>query len=328
MSRKNYLIQIFGLIFGVVISSLFLVLLCSAQEKSLTITSLEIEKTAIASIDVAGYPDFLELGYGSVWISNEAVPAVQRLDPKTNKIVAEVKMKEPCGAMAIGFDSLWIADCKDKTIVRIDPQTNRIIATIPVSVADSETSIAAGADGVWVLSDKRGVLSRINPKTDKVIANIKVRPNSFCAMFGYGAVWITNTENNSVQRINPKTNKITATISVGGQPRFLAVGEGGVWTLNQTDGTVSRINPKNNQIAATIEVGVSGKGGDIAVGEGFVWVRAVKILLSAIDPKTNRVISQFVPPAGSGSVRAGNGAVWISAHDINKVWRLKPKQSN
>jgi YVTN family beta-propeller protein len=92
--------------------------------------------------------------------------------------------------------------------------------------------------------------------------------------------------------------------------------------LNQGDGSVSRIDPKTNQLVATVEVGVPGPGGDIAVGDGAVWVRASKVLLSVIDPKTNQVVKRYGPAQGSGAVRAGNGKVWVSAHDVNKVWRL------
>jgi 40-residue YVTN family beta-propeller repeat len=129
-----------------------------------------------------------------------------------------------------------------------------------------------------------------------------------------------------VQRIDPMTNRVVATIPVRCQPRFLAVGEGGVWVLNQADGTVSRIDPQTNQVAATIEVGVPGFGGDIAAGEGAVWVRANKFLLSKIDPKSNQVVKRFGPAQGSGAVRAGDGKVWVSAHDVNKVWSLDSRR--
>src|SRR5262249_30275579 len=160
-----------------------------------------------------------------------------------------------------------------------DAKVNEIAAKIPLTIADTEASIAAGEGGVWVLTDRKGVLSRIDPATNRVVAEIPVKPNSFAAIAGFGAIWVTNTgeprgtENGSVQRIDPKTNNVVATISVRSQPRFLAVGEGAVWVLNQRDGTVSRIDPETNEVAATIETGVAGAGGDIAAGEGFVWVR-------------------------------------------------------
>ncbi|MFL5341339.1 MAG: DUF5074 domain-containing protein [Gemmataceae bacterium] len=291
-----------------------------------------IDKAAVATIPVKGYPDWLEFGHGSLWVSNLGTGAVQRIDPATSKIVAEVKVNQPVAAMASGFGSIWVASGKDKAIIRIDAKTNAVTASIPVMVADSEGSLAVGEGGVWVLTDKKGVLSRIDPETNKVVAQITVKPNSFAAMAGFGSVWVTNTgaprstEDGAVQRIDPKTNTVVATIPVRRQPRFLAVGEGAVWVLNQTDGTVSRIDPETNKVAATIDAGVPGFGGDIAAGEGGVWVRGTKVLLHVIDPKTNTVVKRFGPSQGSGAVRAGGGKVWVSAHDVNKVWALDPRR--
>jgi YVTN family beta-propeller protein len=291
---------------------------------------LPIEKSAVATLHLEGYPDWLEIGFGSLWVSNAGIGAVQRIDLKTNKVVAEVKVNRPCAAMAVGYDSLWVASRADKSIYRIDAKANKVAAAIPVTIADSEASIAAGEGGVWVLTDKKGVLSRIDPETNKVVAEVPVKPYSYAAMAGYGAIWVTNTgeprstDNGSVQRVDPKTNTVTATIPVRNQPRFLAVGEEAVWVLNQTDGTVSRIDPETNKVVATIEAGVKGPGGDISAGEGMVWVRGTKVLLAALDPKTNQVVKRFGPPMGSGAVRAGNGKVWVSAHDVKKVWGLNP----
>ena len=93
----------------------------------------------------------------------------------------------------------------------------------------------------------------------------------------------------------------------------------------QIDGVVILRDAKTNEVVATIEVGVPGPGGDIAAGEGAVWVRGTRVLLSVIDPKTNQVIKRFGPARGSGAVRAGGGNVWVSAHDVNRVWRLNPR---
>lgn len=312
--------------------SLLLLLLAvpSLADDPLAVTS--IDKAAAATISLKGFPDWLEIGFGSLWVSNIGTGAVQRIDPETNKVTAEVKVNQPVAAMAAGYGSIWVASYKDKAIVRIDSKTNTVTATIPVMVAETEASIAAAEGGVWLLTDKKGILARIDPETNKVVAQITVKPHSFAAMAGFGAIWVTNTgeprskNNGSVQRIDPKTNTVVATIAVKGQPRFLAVGEGAVWVLNQADGSVSRIDPKTDKVTATIDIGVPGPGGDIAAGEGSVWVRADKFLLSVIDPKTNQVVKRYGPAQGSGAVRAGGGKVWISAHDVNKVWALDPRR--
>ncbi len=307
------------------LSFLFLSSLCYAQE------AIDISEVATATLEVKGYPDWIEISKRSVWISNGGLNLLQRIDPKKNSIIAEVTVNAPCAAFTIGFGSVWVASCGDKAIIRISEKSNSIIARIPLTIANDEGSIVADKHGVWVLSDAKGVLTRIDPEHNKVVAQIAVKENSFAAMAGFGSIWITNIgdvstkEPGSVQRIDPKTNTVIATIPVGVQPRFLAVGEGGVWALNQVDGSVSRIDPASNKIVATIECQAPGTGGDISAGEGFVWVRVKQQLMLVIDPKSNTVIRKFGPPAGSGAVRAGQGAVWITAHDINKVWRLDPK---
>jgi virginiamycin B lyase len=116
---------------------------------------------------------------------------------------------------------------------------------------------------------------------------------------------------------------VVATIPVGPAPRFLAWGAGALWVLNQGDGSVTRVAPETNQAVGTIPVGVPGTGGDIAFGEGAVWVSAAGVPLSRIDPVTNRVVAQF-RGAGGDAARVGHGSIWLSNHALEQVWRIEP----
>ncbi len=289
-----------------------------------------IAQAAAATLNIPGSVDFLAADGAAVWATNRG--RVEKLVLGEAAPVATVGVPTPCGAMTVAFGSLWVANCRDRSLYRIDLAASpRVVATIATGLADprGELSVADGAGSIWVLSDQTGVLSRIDPGSNKVVATIPVKPNSFAAVFGFGSVWITNTgapksgEPGSVQRIDPSFNKVVATIPVGPVPRFLAAGEGGVWTLNQGDGSVTRIDPASNSAVAAIAVEVPGGGGDIAAGAGRVWVRASKVLLSAIDPATNRVTARYGPPGGSGAVRVAGDLVWVTAHDIQTVWVLK-----
>ncbi len=105
-----------------------------------------IEKRAQAAIRLEGFPDWLEIGFGSLWVSNAGLGAVQRIDPGTNKVIAEIKVKNPCAAWPPATVRLWVASRRDKSIYRIDAQSNKVTATIPLTIADSEASIAAGRE--------------------------------------------------------------------------------------------------------------------------------------------------------------------------------------
>src|SRR5260370_30289564 len=101
----------------------------------------------------------------------------------------------------------------------------------------------------------------------------------------------------------------------------MAAGEGFVWTLNQGTGTVTKIDPRTLKVVATIDVGVPGAGGDIATGEGALWVTQKTIPVSRIDPATNKVTAQLYGPGGD-AMRIGHGYVWLSNGREGKVWRF------
>jgi virginiamycin B lyase len=282
------------------------------------------ELHALAKFSVPGSPDWVAVG-DSVWISNKPKNNISNLDARTNQVGAVIAVaKDPCSGLAVAFGSVWVPICSDGTVERVDLKSRKVVASIPSGVANTEGGITTGAGSVWMPSDASGVLARIDPAINKVVSKISIPPGSFTAAFDAGSVWITSTKNNLVTRVDAKSEKVLAKIAVGPQPRFMAAGLGSVWTLNQGDGSVSRVDPATNQVSATIAVGVPGEGGDIAVGEGAVWVTAIGKPLTKIDPATNRVVAQYVGKGGD-ALRVGLGSLWLSNHEFHEVWRIDPK---
>ena len=286
-----------------------------------------IADQAIATLSIPGYVDFLAAEGSAVWATN--TDRLEKLDADHSAPVATIAVPTPCGVMAVAGGTMWVASCRELAVYRLDLASGSTVAIIPTGLADptGELSIAVGAGSVWVLS-AQGVLSRIDADTNEIVARIDVLPGSYAAAFDFGAVWISNTEpgisDGSVQRIDPATNRVVATIETGPRPRFIAAGVGGVWTLNWGDGSVTRIDPESNTATATLALGMLGGGGDIATGAGRVWVRGNDVLLVAIDPADNRVAATYGPPAGSGAVRVADDLVWVTSHDTNTVWVLRP----
>lgn len=273
---------------------------------------------------VGGAPDWLAIT-DVVYVSNKPKNSIGRLDPKEGKVLSELTgFNKPCSGLAVGFGSLWVPNCGDGSLSRVDLKSGNQTASIPTGVANSEGGIAVSSDSVWMMTKPDSTLARIDPMSNRIVAEIPLPTGCYTPAFGMDAVWVTCTETGQLIRVDPATNLITAQIKTGAQPRFLAVGEGAVWTLNQTKGNVSRIDPQTNKVVATIEVGVPGPGGDIAAGEGSVWVTSFQFPLSRIDPDTNEVVQQFVG-VGGDAVRAGNGSVWLTDLAHGKVWKFDPK---
>ena len=281
----------------------------------------------IAVFPVAGNPDWQTVTSDAVWVTSGSKNTVHRLDPKTNTVAAVVEVgKKPCSGLVSAFGSLWVPNCTDHTVSRVDLKTNQVVATLDLGPANSEGGLTANADSIWMLSDAKGILSRIDPATNRLVAEIQVPTGSFVAVLGEdNAIWVVSTDTSTVVRVDPKTNLITDRVAVGPKPRFTAAGGGAIWTLNQGDGTVSRIDVKTRKLVTSIELGVPGGGGEIAYGEGYLWVTVFEIPLSQIDPETNKVIKQWVG-SGGDAVRVGHGSVWLSNIRQENVWRIDPKQ--
>jgi len=274
------------------------------------------------AIEVPDFGDFLTTDGDTVWMTN--IKRIERWS--IGGRTASVAVPRPCGAPVVAFEALWVTDCETKSLVRIDRRRATVTARIPTGIADpdGEMSLAAGAGAIWMATDPTGIVSRIDPAKNRVVATIKVAPESRGVAFGFGSAWVTNAKSASVQRIDVKSDRVVATIPVGKSPGFITTGEGAVWVQNQADGTVTRIDPKHDRVAATIKVGRDLIYGDIATGAGRVWVRTTgDQLLAVIDPWTNRIVARLGKPRGSGAVRYGGGRVWVTAHDVHRLWAIK-----
>src|SRR5579863_399244 len=276
-----------------------------------------------ATFPVEGSPDWMVVAEDAVWVTSARRNHVVRLDATTNLPTSIVTVNKPCSGLAAGFGSIWIPSCGDRSLLRVDERSAQIVATIGAPPAESEGGIATGAGSVWLTTDRKGTLSRVDPNTNAIVASIPIAPGSFAAAFEDGAVWVTSTEKNLVTSVDPGTNKATATVPVGPKPRFLTAGAGSIWTLNQGDGSVSRVNAKTNKLEATIPAGVPGEGGEIAFGEGAVWVTMFDFPITRIDPVVNRVVAQWAGPGGD-SIRVGHGSLWLTDMKRQTVLRIRP----
>jgi DNA-binding beta-propeller fold protein YncE len=127
-------------------------------------------------------------------------------------------------------------------------------------------------------------------------------------------------------RIDPLRETIVARIAVGPSPKFMTVGSGALWVQNRRDGSVSRVDPATNREVARIETHAPTEWGDIAAGEGAIWLAVDGTPVTRIDPRTNRVSDQFVGGSGADAIRVGFGALWVADHEHGEVWQVDVRQ--
>jgi YVTN family beta-propeller protein len=259
----------------------------------------------------------------AVWTMQRAAGAVVRIQAKDNAAETPIVVgAQPCASLIVAFDTVWIPLCGDRVIARPSVKDKAPPAKVRMAVADADGRIATGVGSVWIVSDRKGVLSRIDPDTNQSVAEIYLSGGASSIAFGEDALWATSEDGNLLTRVNPHNNEIVERIVVGPKPGRLAIGEGAVWTLNRGDGSVTRVDPKTNKVVATIAIGSTIAGGEIAAGEGSVWISAAGTPIVRIDPRTNRAVQRFTGDGG-GAILIAHGSVWVAAE--KQTWRLDPK---
>lgn len=280
----------------------------------------------VQTIAAEPFPDWVTIAEGAAWVANVG-SGVVGYDLTTAAPMFDV----PTGVeVCLGMDSspgaLWVGACDTTTLYRVNTADGTIAATIflPFDSIAEESSIAASDEFAWVMSagnDRQ--IAQISVADNSIVATFAAPSGASAMRFLAGSLWVSDDVGSAVHRIDPTTGEEQALIEVDAGARFLAVGEDHVWVMNNRAGTVTSIDPASNTVTATIVASTSPvNGGDIAVGGGFVWARVSEVLVAQIDPSTNTVVARFGPSAGSGSVAADDDAVWISAHEVLKVWRV------
>jgi virginiamycin B lyase len=299
----------------------------SAQLEPELPEATSVKRAGGEAIRAPASADWVLVDFGRAWVSGVG-DGVGFYDAKTGRLQGSVAVRAPCAGMDSGFGAVWTATCGKRGVARIDPKTGEVTKWVAVDVpAEGESSIGAGEGGIWAIADGDDcsgcMLVRIDPRTVKITDTYDVPEGGTAVRAGLGGIWITYSSEDRVAHVDPETGAVVSEIDVGSGPRFLDVGEGGVWVMNQLDGSVSHVDPTSDRVVATIPVDAGSIfGGDVTVGEGFVWLRASSELVAQIDPATDRVVARIGKPQASGGVHASEGQLWILGHyEKPQGWR-------
>jgi YVTN family beta-propeller protein len=274
------------------------------------------------------------------------VDSLQRIDPKTNKLVATIGgVGSNPSAIADGAGSVWVGSADDGTVSRIDAKTNEVRKAINTGAPDaivfrdgsvlvanqfgSLTSIdpanmsattgsqpgfgygsfALDEGALWGLWDSG--LDRINHGGQVVKTVTELGLDLFALAAGQGAVWVLDGALRSVVRVDPTTDRVVKRLRLGFDPGGIAVGGGSVWVTNPSGGSVIRIDPRSNRIVGSTRVGRDPVG--VVDGEGSVWVANYKDgTVSRIDLLSGSVVKTIPVGRYPATLAAGLGDVWVT----------------
>jgi streptogramin lyase len=223
---------------------------------------------------------------------------------------APIRLGSGMAKLAVGEGAVWVL--QGGRLLKIDPTSNRLLAVIPK--VPSTSPFAVGEGGVWVPADSK--LLKIDPQTGGFDARIPIKCERVAV--GAGSVWATSAKMGKVFRINPRTGQVIAAVDVDKSPLVMTVGEGAVWLLSWEKNVVFQLDPETDQVVAKVALGNGIPIGELAAGEGGVWVSkqarlplGVANALIVVDPGCRQVTKVF-KTWFDGRFVLGGGAVWVA----------------
>jgi streptogramin lyase len=177
-----------------------------------------------------------------VWLVTDAKGILSKIDPKTNKVVAEVTVPAGSAGVTYGEGYVWVSSPMANMMTAVDPKTNIVVYS--VEVGPGPRFVTTGAGSAWSLNQGDGTISRVDAKTGKLIKNIEVGipGNGGELAFGLGHVWATVSQV-PISEIDPATNSVVRQwFGAGGDS--LRVGFDSIFLSNLNLHTVWRIDPK------------------------------------------------------------------------------------
>ena len=210
-----------------------------------TVTRVGLQDAKVQAtfpLTIADSEGGVAVGAGSFWMLTDTRGTLARVDPDSNKVVAEIYVPPGSFAVAFGEGAIWVTSTERNLVTRVNQYTNAIDASIAVGPKPRFLTVGEGA--VWTLNQGDGSVSRIDPKTNKVAATIQVGvPGGGGEISaGEGSVWVTAMEY-PLTRIDPSTNKVVQQFYGEGGDSVRA-GRGWVWLTHLRTGLVWRIDPR------------------------------------------------------------------------------------
>jgi virginiamycin B lyase len=238
-----------------------------------------------APLDAA--PCELVWGYGSLWVATQS-GKLDRVDPKTGKVLARIAVGDTSYEPVVAFDSVWVTNRGSNTVSRIDPRNNRVVLTVKTPFVNAG-GIVAAERWLWIGNDTGG--------------------------------------SHDLVRFDPVA-KTLDTFQAGDRPAFVAFADGSVWTADQGSATVTRLDPTTGKVLATIPAGVRPVNlarAPLADEHPEVWVPDDQgDLLIRIDAVTGTVLERLRTGDGPAVVAPDATGLWVTNFEDGTVWRIEP----
>jgi DNA-binding beta-propeller fold protein YncE len=186
---------------------------------------------------------------GTVWVSCCALqhgprPAgvLLRVDPRRNRVVAQVPIADGPLALTAGAGAVWVATARGG-VLRVDPKSNRVVGRVALAAGSRVEAIAATPQGIWAVDTGDYKVVRLDPGSGRVGLAVAA-PIPRGVAVGDAGAWVIVTNDRTLARVDERDGRLRARVpaDVVRDLRGIAVGAGALWVT--TGNQVLRLDPR------------------------------------------------------------------------------------
>jgi len=254
-----------------------------------------------------------------------------RVDPATNRVVAEVDVGAAPTATAVSGRTVWVYNRGDYTVSEVDAGTNEVLHTTKVTTMPTQLAfgtgpvLAADGGGAWLVgydvNRARHLLTRVLPG-GRGAREHRLPMDPSAVVVDKGAVWVLahRGTRNAALRLDPASARVVQTTHLpkdlpDSRVDGLAVGQGYVWATNLNLGELYRVDPATGKTRARDFGAYAARP---VLDRNWVWMciaRTTDPAMARVDPRTlGNTLESNALPAEEGQYAAGYGSVW--RHDV------------
>ncbi len=297
---------------------------------------LEIDRVPLNRVETGrvplkggGGPDWMAVGFGSLWVKRDN-NVVVRLAPD-GTILATIDpgvFEQPvCQGLGVSDHAVWGCAAPGK-IARIDPQTNQVAAILDIPKVNEQGRLPAYDGRVWVLTGDGDQLVGISERSNRPDRTIPL--DLFCTdvadrLIG-AALWVACPYDGVVLRVDLHEGKVTGRI--GGMPQAagLTASTESVWVCTKKG--IAQVDVASMTVI-TLQRMAAGFSCNLRLIADALWVRTgwrTSPFLARIDTSTGRLVQAI---SRSGPISGGDfisfaDSLWVSSYEQELVFKLDP----
>ena len=288
----------------------------------------------------------------AIWVALHRAGRVDRIDPRTNKVVASVETPTPqcrpgaCNGLqtiAASRRDVWVFNDEKTQLVHIDARTNRVVGSVPTTGYTWSDPVIDG-NSVWAALAHSGDIVRISARTNAVTKTVHVdAPQAWPIAVVDGALWVGSYDPGleggaaeQLHRVDPKRGTITKTVTGVTGVHGRVVGDD-LWLLGcafiavpdsvNACPSVHRVDGRTG--AREAEVTVQGfPSYPVAIDDHTLAIDVdggpnTPMWISIIDTRRNAEIAAYDRPAAefAAGMTFAAGSLWVADWSANTVTR-------